>query len=165
MQEIYIENLKKIILNKKKLEKEFKIKLTNKGKNIFIEGFPDNEFIAIGVLKALDLGFSLNQALQLKQEEIILQTINIKDITKRQDLKRVRARIIGTHRRALNTLENLTKCDICLHENKVGIIGNTTEIEDAVQAIMSIIQGSKHGNVYARAERQRKNKRISKKIG
>ena len=54
MQEIYIENLKQVLQNKKKLESELEIILTNKGKNIFVEGQADKEFIAIEVLKAIN---------------------------------------------------------------------------------------------------------------
>jgi len=160
MQETYIENLAKVIKNKPKLEKQLKIKITNKGKNIFIDGKPENEFLAIEILKAIDMGFSTDCALELKQENIILQIVNIKDITKRHDLERVRARIIGTHGKTLKTLENLTECSLSLHDNQIGIIGDTEEIKDAIQSITSIIQGSKQSNVYARLEKQRKKKRL-----
>lgn len=159
MQETYAEDIVKVLKNKNKLEKQLGIKLTNKGKNIFIEGDAENEFTALEVLKAIDLGFSVPKALLLTQESIILQSLNIKDITKRHDLERVRARIIGTRGRALKNLTNLTNCAISLHNNKIGVIGNAEEIEEAIQAITSLVQGSKHGNVYARTERIRKRKR------
>ena len=163
MQEIYIEDIAKVIKNKNKLEKQLKIKLTNKGKNIFVNGRAENEFTALEVLKAIDLGFSAQKALLLTEEHTILQTLNIKDITKRQDLERIRARIIGTQGRALKNLTNLTNCAISLKDNKIGVIGNTEEIEPAIQAITSLIHGSKHGNVYARTERNKKRKRLEDK--
>jgi len=164
MQEIYIENLKEIIRSKSRIEKQLDVKLTHKGKNVFIDGNADNEFTAIEILKAINLGFSTEKALQLKNENIILQTVNIKNITKRNDLERVRARIIGKQGKALKTLTNLTNCDVSLNDNQIGIIGDTETIEQAVQAVTSLIHGSKHGNVYARAERQRKTKRLQEKI-
>ena len=85
MQETYIENTAEVLKNKLKLEKELKVKITNKGKLIFADGKPENEFLALEVLKAINLGFSAENALELKQEGIILQSVNIKDITKRQD--------------------------------------------------------------------------------
>jgi len=162
MQEIYVENTKEVLKNKARLEKQLQVKITNKGKLIFIEGLAEDEFTAIEVLKAINLGFSVNYALQLKEENIILQTLNIKGLTKRHDLERVRARIIGTHGKALKTLKGLTNCNISLRDNQIGIIGNTEEIGDAIQSVTSIIQGSKHGNVYARAEKQRKRKKQEK---
>lgn len=163
MQETYVENISKILKNKNKLESELEIKITNKGKNIFVEGPAEKEFIAINVLEAINLGFSIECALQLKNEKITLQTINIKDVTKRNDLERIRARIIGTYGKTLKTLKNLTECEICLHDNQIGIIGNCEEIEDAIQSIKSLIHGSKQGNVYARLEKQRKRKRLEKR--
>lgn len=164
MQEIYIEPLLKVIKNKSTLEKELNVRITNKGKNVFVDGSAEKEFIAIEVLRAINIGFSIDQALLLKQNNTILQILNIKDITKRKDLGRVRGRIIGTDSRTINTIKKLTTCDIALHDNKVGIIGNAEEIEDAIQAVTSIIQGSKQGNVYSRLERQRKRKRLEGKL-
>lgn len=163
MQEIYIENLKEVLRNKKRLVKELGIKLTNKGKIVFADGKAENEFTAIEVLRAIKLGFSADSALQIKENNFILQTVNIKDITKRNDLERVRARIIGTHGRTLKTLNNLTDCSLSLHDNQIGIIGSPLEVEDAIQSITSLIQGSKQGNVYGRLERQRKEKRLESK--
>lgn len=164
MQEIYCGCLRKIISNKGRLEKELEIKITNKGKLIFIEGDPEKEFIAIEILKAIDLGFSIDCSLLLKQENNLLHILNIKDLTKRKDLERVRARIIGTQGKTISTLKNLTECNICLNENQIGIIGDAEEIEDAIQALTSLVKGSKQGNVYARLEKHRKQKRIHGKI-
>jgi ribosomal RNA assembly protein len=158
VQEIYVENLKEVITNKKRIETELNIKLTNKGKNVFATGKADKEFIALEVLQAINLGFSAHSALELKNELIILQTLNIKDITKRNDLERVRARIIGTHGRTLKTLSNLTNCNLSLHDNQIGIIGPAEEMDDAIQSITSLVQGSKQGHVYGRLERHRKKK-------
>ena len=160
MQEIYVENIKGVLSNKKKFEKELKVRISNKGKNIFVSGNPEKEYIAIRVLEAVKVGFSLNKTLQLKQEEMMLQILNIKDLTKRQDLKIIRSRVIGTGGRTLKTLKNLTNCNLSLYKNQIGIIGDAEEIEDGVQAISSLIKGSKHGNVYARLEKRRKNKRL-----
>ena len=158
MQEIYVENLKEVLRSKFRLQKELGIKLTNKGKNVFVNGPANKEFIAIEVLEAINLGFSADRALELTQDGFMLQTVHIKDITKRHDLERVRARIIGTHGRTLKTLQNLTNCDLAMNDNEIGLIGPIQEMEDAVQAVTSLVQGSKQGNVYGRLERQRKKK-------
>ena len=161
MQEIYVENLKEIIRTKNKLEKVLKIKLTTKGKIVFVNGNAEHEYNAIEILKAINLGFSTESALQLLLDNINLQIVNIKDITKRNDLERVRARIIGTKGKTLKTLNKLTNCNFSLHDNQIGIIGNANEIEDAIQSVTSLINGSKQSNVYGRLERQRKNKRLN----
>ena len=159
MQEIYVENVNEILRNKARIERALEVRLKNKGKNIFIEGDSDSEFVGLKVLEAIGCGFSANCALQLKDENILFQTINIRNLTKRNDLERVRARIIGTRGKALSTLKHLTKCDVSLNDNTIGIIGDAEEITDAIQAVKSLIYGSKHGNVYGRLERARREKK------
>ena len=160
MQETYSEFIRKILQNKRKLETELKVKITNKGRLVFVDGEPNKEYKAMQVIDAINLGFSVGRALLLKQEGIILQTVNIKDVTKRFSLETIKGRIIGKRGKTLKTLNNLTDCAISLHNSKVGIIGNAEEIEEAVQAITSIIQGSKQGHVYGHAEREIKKKRM-----
>ena len=121
MQEIYIDKIGRVITNKRRLEKELNIEITNKGKNVFINGSANNEFITLQVIEALKIGFSIERALTLKNQEILLQIIPIKNITKRKDLESIRARIIGTQGKTLRTLNNLTNCAISIEENKVGI--------------------------------------------
>ncbi len=148
MQEIYVENLKEVLRSKSRLQKELDIKLTNRGKNVFVNGLADKEFMAIEVLEAINLGFSADRALELKQNDFMLQTVHIKDITKRHDLDRVRARIIGSQGRTLKTLQNLTNCDLAMNDNEIGLIGPIQEMEDAVQAVTSLVQGSKQDSKY-----------------
>lgn len=164
MQEIYCENIKKLMQNKNKLEKQLSIKITNQGKNVFVSGQPENEYIALKVIEAIDLGFSVERALLLKNEDVCLQILSIKNITKKKNLEEIRARIIGTHGRTLKTLCNLSNCFIELYDNQIGIIGNTEDIEDAVQGITCLIQGSKQGNVYGKLERARKRRKVQSKI-
>lgn len=164
MQEIYSEEIQILKKKKAKLERELEIKLSFKENDVFVEGRADQEYTAIQVIQAINTGFSLDYALQLKDEDNLLQIVHIKDLTKRHDLERIRARIIGTEGRTLQTLHNLTNCAISLKDNQVGIIGNTEDIEDAIQAIQSIIHGSKQGNVYARIEKNKKKRRIRGKI-
>lgn len=159
MQEIYVENIKEVIRAKPRLQKELEVKLTNRGKNIFIDGDPEKEFLALEVLEGIKLGFSADRALKLNQEDFIFQKINIKDITKRSDLERIRARIIGTKGKTLRTLQSLTNCDFSIRDNEIGIIGSVEEIEEAIQAVISLVQGSKQGNVYSRLEKYRKKKK------
>jgi len=158
VQEIYVENIKEVLRSKSRIQKELEVKLTNRGKIIFVDGEPAKEFTAVEVLQAINAGFSGDRALELKQDNFMLQTVHIKDITKRNDLERVRGRVIGTDGRTLKTLQNLTNCDLAMNGNEIGIIGPALEMEDAVQSVTSLINGSKQGHVYGRLERQRKKK-------
>lgn len=160
MQEIYIDNLSELIKNKKAIENKLKVKLTNKGRLVFIEGPGNEEYLACKIIEAIDLGFSLERAFLILNEENIFQTLNLKDLTKRKDLYRIRARLIGTEGRAIKNLSNLTECAIELKDNTIGIIGDSESVEEAIIALTSIIQGSKHSHVYTRLEREKKKKAI-----
>ena len=46
MKIIYSEKLPRILKNKKRLEKELNIKITNRGKDVSLQGTPENEYIA-----------------------------------------------------------------------------------------------------------------------
>jgi ribosomal RNA assembly protein len=159
-QEIYAQNLREIINNKDKIERELKVKISNQGRNIFIDGPAENEYLTLRIIEAINLGFSLEKALSLKNEEMILHIINIRDVTRRKDLERIRARLIGSQGKTKNNMENLSDCLISIHDNMVGIIGEIGCINETIIAVKLIIQGSKQGNVYTRLEKKKKERRL-----
>jgi len=81
------------------------------------------------------------------------ETIRIKDYTKKSDLGRIRARLIGAGGKTLRTLANLTSCNFEIKGNEIGIVGGAEEIKTARQAVILLIQGSKNANVYAYLEK------------
>tara|TARA_B100001971_G_C18092452_1_gene484242 strand:+ start:268 stop:765 length:498 start_codon:yes stop_codon:yes gene_type:complete len=153
MKKIFSDKLPRIIKNKKRLEKYLNVKITNKGKEVFIEGESEDEYSAEKVIDALNFGFPFETALFIKKEDFIFEILNIKDYTKRKDLKSIRARIIGKEGRTLKTLQQLTKCYFELKDNYVGIIGNPEYLENAQESIISVIKGAKHSNVYNSLEK------------
>lgn len=154
-EQIYSDNARKIMQNKKQIEESLKIGLENKSGIITVEGNPADEITAVQVIEAVNLGFSISQALDLKNEDFVFEKIPIKNFTKRKDLSQIRARIIGTKRKVLRNIEYLTGCEIVLHDNLVGIIGWVNDVKKASYAIKKIIAGSKHANVYMWLEQQR----------
>jgi ribosomal RNA assembly protein len=154
MKIIYSEKLPRIIKNKKLLEKELNIKITNRGKEVSIQGEPEDEYIAEKVLDAINFGFPLSHALEIKKEDFVLERINIKNHTKRNDLERIRARIIGKGAKTFKTLCTLTGCFFEIKDNEVGIIGSPEFIENAQEAVISIIKGAKQTNVYSLLEKR-----------
>lgn len=148
MKVIYSEKLPRILKNKKRLEKFLEVQIENRGKEVFIEGTPENEYLAEKVIEALNFGFPFSDALMIKTDDFFFEIINIKEHTKRGDLQRIRARIIGKNGKTLKTLCQLTKCALELKDNEIGIIGAPEFIENAQEAIIRIIKGSKQANVY-----------------
>jgi|TARA_Y100000031_G_scaffold87305_1_gene96029 ribosomal RNA assembly protein len=158
MKKIILEKLHRITKNKKKLEKELNVKITNRGKEVFIDGEPEDEYYAEKVIDALNFGFPFETALTIKKENLIFEILNIKDYTRRKDLERIKARIIGKKGKTLSVLHGLTKCSFELKDNTVGIIGNPEYIKNAQEAVIAIIKGSKQSNVYNFLEKNQSGK-------
>ena len=153
MKTIYSAKLPRILKSKKRLEEKLKVRITNRGKEVSIQGEPEDEYTAEKVIDAINFGFPFQHALTIKTEDFLFEIINIKEHTKRKDLERIRARIIGRGGKTLKTLCNLTKCFFELKDNEIGIIGHPEHIENAQEAIIFIIKGSKQGNVYSFLEK------------
>src|SRR4030042_1345824 len=155
MKKIICEKAGLIIKNKKQLAEALNVEITNRGKEVYINGSSEEEYFAEKVIDAINFGFSISTALLIKREDLIFEILNIKDHTTRKDLERIRGRIIGKEGKALKVLTTLTSCFFELNENQLGIIGSPECIQNAQDACISIIKGSKHSNVYCHLEKNR----------
>jgi len=155
MIKLLVDKLPRIIKVRKKLEERLKVKITNRGREIFIDGDSDKEFIGEKIVLALDMGFAYSEAILILEQDLTLEIMNIKDYTKRHDLERIRGRIIGRDGKTLKTLASLTQCYFELKDNNVAIICDAENLQNARQAIISLIQGSKTSNVYRGLEKNR----------
>ncbi len=153
MIKLIIEKIQRITKNKRKLEEALEVKIENRGKEVYIEGTPESEYTAEKVIDALNFGFPFSQALLIKKEDLIFEKIPIKEHTNQKNLERVRARIIGSKGKTLKTVSQLSDCFLELKDNSVGIIGDPEHIQVANEAIVSLIKGTKQGNVYAYLEK------------
>jgi ribosomal RNA assembly protein len=152
MQSIIIDKIARVIKNRKRLMEELEVKITNNGTEVTVDGSPENEYIALQVLDALNYGFPYIEAISMKREGKDLETINIKEHTNQSNLERVRGRVIGKGGKALKTLASLTDSAIELKENTVAVIADPENMERATEAIIAIIKGAKHGAVYKELE-------------
>src|SRR3989338_4273634 len=118
-----------------------------------MEGEDIKEYEATRVLEAMGLGFSAHKALKLLEQDTLFRKINIKEFTRRKDLRDVKSRVIGKEGKTKATIENLTDCEIVISENSVGIIGEALSIDEAVTAIKNIIRGTKQANAYKYLEK------------
>jgi len=150
------EKIPRIIKNRKRLERILNVKITNNGKEVTIEGTPEEEYESAKVIDALGIGFPFSVAISIKEEENLFEILNIKEHTKKHNLESVRGRIIGKNGKALSTISKLTNCHIEINGNQVGVIGNEEDIEFAMEALIQLIQGSKHSNVYKGLEKREK---------
>ena len=159
MKDLYIRSVRKVIQYKHELEDKLNVKIVVKGTSVSISGKEVDEYFAERVLLALDYPFLVEDALLLKSEEFMFEVLKIKDFTKRKDMDTIKGRLIGTKGKTLNTLENLSDSYIAVKNNSVAIIAPVDTFDLARQGVISLIQGSKQGNVYSYLEKQGKERR------
>ncbi|MGC9309397.1 MAG: hypothetical protein ACP5D2_01750 [Candidatus Nanoarchaeia archaeon] len=155
MKTLTLESLARIRRLLPKIEKAFPIQLSISDRKLFIRGSELQEFVVLQVVKAIDFGFKFDEAVLLRDEDYMFKIIDIKKYTNRKHLKDVRARVIGREGRAKKTIQDLGDAIIKVRGNKVGLIAHADNMDEVMQALISLIQGSKHGNVYSFLERRR----------
>lgn len=159
MEKLILDKPVRIINNRKKLEEKLGVEISQRGREIFIEGEGDLKYIARKVLEAIDFGFSFSDALLLSEEEDTkFEVLNLKKYTNARDMEKIRGLIIGKNGKALDTLERLTGCSIEVRNNRVGIIGFEERVAIAREGIRQLTQGRKHSNVYKYIEQHQPQK-------
>jgi ribosomal RNA assembly protein len=153
MKKILSEKPLRIIKAKEDLKKITGVNIDNRGKEIYLEGKPEDEFIAEKIVDALDFGFPFSSAIMIKQDNFHFEILDIKDYTPRKDLETIRGRIIGKDGKTLKTLTALSNCFFEINGNRVGIIGPAEIIKNARESVISLIRGSKQANVYRALEK------------
>lgn len=161
MRTILVEHPRKIKELIPAIYKQVKIQIIQKGKNIHINGNEVDEFIIEKVIRAIDFGFYIDDALLLTNEDFDIGYVNIKEHTHRTNLVEIRSRLIGTEGTAKQAIETITGGAIVVHDNRVGIITDIAHLAATLQAVVLLIQGSKHGNAFAYLEKQNANIRVS----
>ena len=154
MRKIVVERMNKVKRAVPKIESRIKVKVLFGKDSVSIKGSEINEFLVEQIVRAVDFGFHIEDALLLKNEDFLLEFIDVKEHTRRKNFKDIRSRLIGTGGKARKTIENLTGSVIVINGNNVGVIVDSEHLDAVTQGIESIIQGSKHGNVFAYLEKQ-----------
>lgn len=145
--------------NKSLLEKKLKVKLkiSQEGDVLILGGDSLKVYTCKLVIQAIGRGFSPEVSLNLLNENCCLEIIDISNYCGKSKNKqiRVKSRLIGTKGKAKKMIERLTNTDICIYGKTVSVIGETEKVLLAKKALEQLIQGSKHGNVYAFIEKQK----------
>jgi KH domain-containing protein len=155
MKKIISEKIARIINAKKLLERTLNLKIENRGKEVYLTGTPEDEYIGEQVIDAINLGFPISTAILIRTEDFLFETLNIKHHTKRKDFKTIRARIIGTKGKTLKNMCQLTECYLEISDNVIGIIGPPECMRLTQDSIISLIKGAKQANVYAFLEKHK----------
>ncbi|MEM1764491.1 MAG: KH domain-containing protein, partial [Thermofilaceae archaeon] len=156
--------------NKTALERAFNVILNVDSKTSTVYISPTQGMTPLEVMRArlaieaISLGFSLEDALQLSDENWCFEVIDLSEITRNaDDLRRIKARIIGEEGKARRNIEQMAHVKIVVGEKTVGILGECDNVEVARKALTMLIQGRTHGTVYGylrAAGRELKRKRM-----
>ncbi len=161
---------KYIAKHKDLLEKELNVKLgVDLSGSVTIEP-RDNTTIdqlmkAKEIIEAINYGFDINTALELKKENYVLIVLNLReyiDKDKINHLIRIKGRIIGEEGRARKTIEELSGAKIVISNWTIAIIGDYESAKAAKEAIEMLIQGRQHATVYRRLQSWRREMRRRK---
>jgi len=146
--------------NIQEIERALKVNITiRKDGNITIKSKEKDkeealdEYLVSKILEALALGFEVDSALFLKDEEYVLKVIDLKVYATGSRLQTVIGRIIGKQGKSKKVLQSLSHCQIAISEHNVGLIGRAENVEVASEAIEKLIRGAPHSNVFKFLER------------
>ncbi len=160
MQSFYIDKISEVKKNIPELETKLKVKITIAGKKATIDSEDAmNEYEAAVVFEAIQFGFSFQQSIVLTDPEIVFRKIPFKEHTRRKNLEEIRGRLIGTHGKTRNTIEQIADCEVMIGDTAVGVICRAESIEEATTAVGNLIKGSKQANVYRFLERMNAEKK------
>jgi ribosomal RNA assembly protein len=155
---------------KLEIEKTCSVKLDIDSKNGEVKVFSDvvdekfQTFKALEVVTAIGRGFSPQKAMRLLKGENTLHVINLREFGGKtpEQIERIKGRIIGDGGKARVNLENLSNADITVYGKTVSVIGESTQLKLAIDAIESLLSGSMHGYVYKKIEAGRRQEKFAR---
>ncbi|MHB1830039.1 MAG: KH domain-containing protein [Candidatus Micrarchaeaceae archaeon] len=160
MEYILIPNERAALLDGKTLKKlmeRLNCKIEVEGNEVRIEGASYDEYNAKNVIQAFARGFELDKAYRLLEEDVFFQSINIKDFFKSRDqLMRVKARVIGEKGRAKTYIEDTSGVDMAVYGGTVSTIGSVDELKIADAAIQILLDGGMHKTAYKIMEMEKR---------
>jgi ribosomal RNA assembly protein len=118
------------------------------------------ELDAKRVVDAVANGFGTEKALKLSRDPTShFSTINIQNMTRnKKEFKRQKGRIIGENGKTKEIISELTGVMIVIYREKVSVIGSDRDVRKAREAIISLIRGKPHQEVYRSLEKYKKNR-------
>ena len=137
-----------------------KIEVNSKEGEVTIKGEDALNLYSIReVIKAIGRGFNPEIAKQLLTQDQTCEYLNISDyVRSKEQIGRLRGRVIGTEGKSRTTLEKLTNTSICIYGKTIAIIGHSEDTLRAKRAIEAILKGAPHSHAYHLLEKRNKYK-------
>ena len=119
---------------------------------------PSVLFTARDIITAIARGFSPTKALKLMEYDFSLYVIDLRELVGRSqsNLNRVKGRVIGRSGKIRRTIEELTETDVSVYGHTISIIGGDSRVMVAREAIIMLVRGMEHKNVYQFLQRFRR---------
>jgi ribosomal RNA assembly protein len=138
---------------KKKIEKLTRTRIeinSDEGDIIINSEDPLDSYICKDVVRAIGRGFNPDIALSILKEGNCLEVMEIKEFSRdtRNDIKRLKSRLIGEKGKARREIERISSTNICIYGKTVCIIGKQENVIFARQSIEKLLKGAKHSNVF-----------------
>jgi len=114
------------------------------------------------VIKAIGRGMAPSKAIKLLNDDHFFELVDLRNhVGKRANqLRRIKARIIGTKGKMRRVLEMNTQTEISVYGSTIVIVGREDTIGLARQAIERLADGAEHSTVVKLIERERKRMKI-----
>ncbi len=149
---------------RKKIEKKLEVKMNidSQEGDVEITGEDSLKLLtAQNVVKAIGRGINPDKALDLLEDDVVLESIDMTDFTNnsKKRLIVVRGRAIGTEGKSRAYIEELTGTHISVYGKTITIVGPYQTVSLARKALESLLSGSRHSTVYAWLEKQTKDLR------
>jgi ribosomal RNA assembly protein len=114
------------------------------------------------VVIAIARGFSPQRALRLIDDDIVIDTIDLRENFGRneRDIARLKGRVIGREGKIRRLIEEMTNVQVSVYGHTIAMLGDFETVTAAREAIELLLKGKQHFTVY---KLLRKIKRESKK--
>lgn len=142
---------------KKRIENTLGVQLTISGETGVVEVAPQGgDTDPVSLLRARDIvtaigrGFSPERAYALFDDNVVFEIIDLRELfgKNESDIRRVKGRIIGQEGKTRRIIEEMTKTNLSVYGDTVGIVGGYEEVATAREAVEMLLKGKQHATVY-----------------
>jgi ribosomal RNA assembly protein len=115
---------------------------------------PFEEIRAYNIIKAFGRGFSLEKALELLEDDKVLEIIDISEYAKNKENRvRLKGRVIGKRGKAKSFIEQKTNTSIVAYGKTIAIIGDYKGVYSACKVVEMLLEGRQHRTAFKFLER------------
>lgn len=135
-----------------------KLEIDSKEGDIFITGKDGLDiFSAKQIVRSVGRGFNPEISLLLLKPDYSFELVDISEYAKsKNSVIRLKGRVIGKEGKSRKTVERLTECYISVYGKTIGIIGKVEYAQNARKAIVNLLKGSQHTNVFRWLENKKR---------